>query len=92
MVKVGQYDYKKSTRSGKKLMVEVQGKIIHFGGPVGSKHFFDKTKLLDKKLNHKDEKVRKAWKARHGEIKLKSGKKAVSDPSQPAYHAWHVLW
>ena len=31
MVKVGRYDYKKSTNPNKKLMVEVDGKTIHFG-------------------------------------------------------------
>ena len=31
MVKVGKYDYEKSTRKGKKLMVKVNNKTIHFG-------------------------------------------------------------
>ena len=31
MVKVGKYDYQKSTKPDKKLMVTVKGKTIHFG-------------------------------------------------------------
>jgi len=31
MVKVGKYNYEKSTRKDKKLMTVVNGKTIHFG-------------------------------------------------------------
>jgi len=33
MVKIGGYDYEKSTRKDKKLMTKVKGKTIHFGNP-----------------------------------------------------------
>ena len=45
MVKIGKYDYKLSTRKDKKLMTEVNGKVIHFG-QQGYEHFFDKTWTL----------------------------------------------
>jgi hypothetical protein len=90
MVKVGRYDYKKSTRPGKKLMVEVQGKTIHFGN-TSYQHYKDKTGIWSSK-NHNDSKRRASYRARHGAIKLKSGKRAVDDPTKPAYHSWHVLW
>ena len=96
MVKVENYDYKKSTRPDKKLMVEVskdgKKKTIHFGGPPGSKHFRDKTNLLPKSQEHGDNEKRKAWKARHSKIKLKNGKRAIDDPLQPAWHSWRILW
>ena len=56
--KIGQFTYMRSTAKNKKLMVvSPKGKLIHFGD-LRYQHFFDKTGLLDKKLNHKD-KVRR---------------------------------
>ena len=92
-MKVGSYEYSKSTNPNKKLMVKVDNRTIHFGGnPNTSKHYFDKTGLLKKSLNHKDETTRKAWKARHGKIQLKDGSLAYKNPKSPAYHAWRTLW
>jgi len=92
MVKIGKYNYELSNRKNKKLKVDVNGVWIHFGGPQGSKHFFDKTGLLNKSLNHKDEKIRKAWKARHEKIKDKEGRLVYKDPNSPSYHSYKVLW
>ena len=93
MVKIGRYTYSKSTAKGKKLMTEVNGKKIHFGGnPNTSKHFKDRTGLLDKKLNHNDTKIKKAWYARHSKIKLKDGSFAIKDVNSPSYHSANVLW
>ena len=41
-VKVGKYEYQKSTRKGKKLSVVVNEKTIHFGSSK-MQHFKDKT-------------------------------------------------
>jgi hypothetical protein len=98
MVKVGKYDYHKSTRKDKKLMVNVDRPTggmtwIHFGGdPSSATHYFDKTGLLDKKLNHKDKKKRAAWIARHSAIKTKDGKRVIDNPYSAAYHSLRVLW
>lgn len=93
-VKVGNFDYQLSTKKDKKLMVKTpDGKTIHFGGnPTTSKHYYDKTGLLNKKLNHNDDKTRKNWKARHGKITTKDGKLAYKNPNQSSYHSWNVLW
>ena len=90
-VKIGNYTYYKSSRKDKKLEVIVNGKKIHFGNPIYS-HFFDKTGLLDKKLNHKDENIRKAWKARHTKIKDGTGGFAYKNPNSPSYHSFNVIW
>lgn len=97
MVKIGKYEYEKSTKKDKKLMVTVKvdgkDKTIHFGGnPNTSKHFKDKTGLLDKKLNHGDNKIKKAWYARHSKIKRKDGTLAIKDPSSASYHSAKILW
>ena len=97
MVVINGLDYKKSTRKNKKLMVEIMDgnrkRTIHFGGdPDKSRHFFDKTGLLDKELNHKDKKIRKAWYARHGKIKLKDGSLAINNKLSPLWHSAKILW
>ena len=48
MVKVGKYDYQKSTRPNKKLMVVVDGKTIHFGDRK-MEQFKDKTGIWKSK-------------------------------------------
>ena len=90
MVKVGRYDYKKSSRPDKKLMVEVDGKTIHFGAR-NMEHFKDKTGIWSSK-NHNDEKRRKSYLARAKGIKLKSGALAWKDPKSANYHAVRILW
>ena len=94
MVKVGKYDYQKSTKSGKKLMVVVEkdGKkrTIHFGDS-SMQHFKDKTGIWKSK-DHNDPKRKKAYKSRHGGIKKKDGSLAKDDPFSPAYHSWRILW
>ena len=94
MVKVGKYDYKKSTISGKKLMVEVshkgKTKTIHFGASSMGQ-FKDKTGIWKSKA-HNDPTRRKNFRTRMGGIKLKDGSRAVDNPLSPAYHAVRVLW
>ncbi len=91
MVKVGKYNYELSTAKGKKLMTTVNGKIIHFG-QKGYEHFFDKTGLLPKSLNHNDPERRKSYRSRTAKITYKDGSLTATDPSSPNYHARAVLW
>jgi hypothetical protein len=91
MVKIGKYEYKLSTNKNKKLMVKVNNKIIHFG-QKGYEHFFDKTELLDKKLNHGDKERRKRYLLRAKNIKDKSGKLTANNPESPNYHSIRILW
>jgi hypothetical protein len=90
MVKVGRYDYKRSTRPNKKLMVKVDGKTIHFGSRAMG-HFKDKTGIWSSK-NHNDPKRRKNFLARSGGILNKKGQRTATLPSSPNYHARRVLW
>ena len=94
MVKVGSYDYKKSTRPGKKLMVVVEKggkkKTVHFGDNK-MEQFKDKTGIWSSK-NHGDAQRRKNFLSRSGGIKNKSGGLTKDDPFSPNYHARRVLW
>ena len=90
MVKVGAYEYEKSTAKNKKLMTVVDGKRIHFGDSRFS-HYNDRTKIWSSK-DTLDKKKRESYRKRHSAIKTKNGKLAISDPSQPAYHSLRVLW
>ena len=89
--KIGKYTYSLSTKKGKKLMTKVDNRTIHFGD-ISMGHFFDKTGLLPKKLNHKDKDRRKNFLNRSAGIKDKSGRLTKDNPLSPNYHARRVLW
>tara|TARA_R110001592_G_scaffold114636_3_gene314640 strand:- start:577 stop:849 length:273 start_codon:yes stop_codon:yes gene_type:complete len=90
MVKIGKYEYTKSTRPGKKLMVKVNNKTIHFGSSK-MEHFKDKTGIWSSK-NHNDAKRRKSYLSRSGGIKRKDGSLTKNDPTSPNYHSRKILW
>jgi hypothetical protein len=90
MVRVGKYNYEKSTRPDKKLMVKVKGETIHFGSRK-MEHFKDKTGIWKSK-DHNDEKRRQNYLRRSAGIKDKEGKLTKDDPMSPNYHARRVLW
>ena len=90
MVKVGRYEYKKSTRAGKKLMTTVQGKTIHFGNS-NCEHFKDKTGIWKSK-DHGDPNRRKNYLATSKGIRDKEGKLTWKDPTSANYHAVRILW
>lgn len=90
MPKVGRYNYEKSTAKGKKLMVKVKGKTIHFGDK-NMEQFKDKTGIWKSK-DHGDPERRKSFLARSKGIKKKDGSLAWKDPMSPNYHAVRVLW
>ena len=95
MVKVGRFNYEKSIRPGKKLMVKVKQsngkeKTIHFGSSK-MEHFKDKTGIWKSK-DHNDAKRRKSYLSRSGGIKKKDGSLTKNDPTSPNYHSRRVLW
>lgn len=89
--KIGDYTYKKSTRSTKKLMTTVAGKIIHFGA-ISMEHYFDKTGLTPQKLNHGDKKRKKNYLQRSAGIKDGKGNLTKDDPTSANYHSRQILW
>ena len=90
MVKIGNYNYEKSTRKEKKLMVRVKGRLIHFGDS-SMQQFKDKTGIWKSK-DHGDKTRQKSYLARAKGIKKKDGSIAWKDPTSPNYHAVRVLW
>lgn len=42
-------------------------------------------------LDHKNDKIRTAWRARHSKI-MKDGKPAYLDKTSPEYYSWNILW
>lgn len=89
MVKIGKYNYEKSTNPKKKLMVVVNGKKIHFGSR-DMEHFKDKTKIWSNK-DHNDPKRRKNYLSRSAGIKNKNGL-TKDDPTSANYHSRRILW
>ena len=85
MVKINGFDYQLSQRKNKKLKVFVNGKWLHFGDKRYD-HYYDKTGLLPKSMNHKDEK------RRHNYLQRAAGLGGVNDPNSANYHAMRILW
>jgi hypothetical protein len=90
MVRVGNYDYTKSTRAGKKLMVEVQGKTIHFGSSA-MEHYKDRTGIWSH-LDHNDMKRQASYLSRSAGIRDKQGRLTKDNPLSSNYHARRVMW
>lgn len=90
MVKIGKYNYEKSTRKDKKLMVVVDNKLIHFGAR-NMEHFKDKSEIW-KELDHNDKKRRENYLKRSKAIKNKKGELTYLNPLSPNYHAIKILW
>jgi len=90
MVKVGKYDYLKSNKQNKKLMVNINDKWVHFGD-TRYQHYKDRSGIWSK-MDHKDDERRKKYLARATKIKNKNGDLTANDPSSPNYHAIRILW
>ena len=90
MVRIGIYNYEKSTRPLKKLMVRVGNKVIHFGDTRYG-HFKDKTGIW-KSLDHGDKARRKQYRQRTANIRDGDGELTRNDPHSANYHARRVLW
>jgi hypothetical protein len=69
---------------GKRFSVKSpSGKLLNFGQwPYRGKGTF---------IDHEDEKIRAAWRARHSKI-MKNGKPAYLNPESPEYYSWNLLW
>ena len=90
MIKIGKYEYQKSTRKDKKLMVKVNNKTIHFGS-AKMEQFKDKTNIWKDK-NHLDEKRRTNYLNRSKGIKNKKGELTYNNPESANYHSRKILW
>ena len=90
MVKIGKYNYEKSTRKHKKLMVRVNGKLVHFGDNR-LQQFKDKTGIW-KSLDHNDPKRRKNYLTRSAGIRDGKGDLTKDNPMSPNYHSRRILW
>ena len=77
-------DITESKIKGKRFTItRPDGKKIHFGvWPYSGEGTF---------IDHNDEKIKKAWRKRHREIK-KEGKPAYKNKDSPEYYSWHILW
>lgn len=65
-------------------IVDPSGKIINFGlWPYKGKGTY---------IDHKDDKIRNAWRARHEKIKTKEGRYAYKDPYHASFYSWWLLW
>jgi hypothetical protein len=84
-------EYFVSEKANKKLKVKVNNKWIHFGDS-DYQHFFDKTGLLDKKMNHLDDNRRQSYLKRASKILDKNGNKTMYDENSPNYYAIKILW
>lgn len=72
-----------SKAKNKRFAVMVDGKLVNFGlYPFSGKGTY---------LDHKDDKIRDAWRARHSKI-LKDGKPAYLNKMSPSYWAYNILW
>ena len=79
--RLGATAFGRSKAKGKRFYVIYGGRRINFGLKGGSTF-----------IDHRDEKKRKAWRARHSKIKLKDGSLAYRNKKQPAYWSYHLLW
>ena len=73
-----------SDRTNKRFMITLtNGKVIHFGlWPYNGRGAL---------IDHKDEKLLNAWRARHSKI-LIDGDPAYLNIYSPEYYSWHLLW
>jgi hypothetical protein len=73
-----------SNAKGKRFSIRSpDGKLINFGlFPFSGNGTF---------IDHNDDKIRDAWRARHSKI-MKGGKLAYKDKSSPEYYSWNILW
>ena len=90
MVRLGKYNYEKSTRKDKKLMTMVNNKLIHFGDS-SMEHYKDRTGIWKSK-DHLDKRRRESYLSRTKGITDKEGKYVYLDPNSANYHSRTVLW
>jgi hypothetical protein len=91
MVIINKLNYEISDKPKYKLKVLVNGKYIYFGS-AGMEHYFDKTGLLDPKLNHNDNQRRRLYLLRSAGIRKKDGTLTKDDINSANHHSRTVLW
>ena len=72
-----EYILKKSNRKGKRFMIRIDNKDYHFGALP-----FEKGTFID----HKNQKIKNAWIARH------KGDKNYNNKKSGIYYSRHLLW
>jgi hypothetical protein len=73
-----------SKAKGKRFSIRYRNKLINFGQyPYNGQGTF---------LDHRDKKIRDAWKKRHGKIVNQYGEIAYMNPESPEYYSWNILW
>jgi len=73
-----------SNVKGKRFSIETKYGKINFGSyPFKGKGTYA--------LDHHDETIKTAWRARHSKI-LKNNKVAYKDPTSSEYYSWNLLW
>lgn len=70
-----------SDKPTKKLMLNMDGKIIHFGAK-GSNTYIEGAPI----------EKRNAYRARHQKIFLKDGRRAIDVKYSPAWLSYYILW
>ena len=73
-----------SNKVNKRFMITLDnGDVIHFGlWPYKGRGAY---------IDHKDEKIKSAWQARHSKIML-NNEPAYLNTYSPEYYSWHLLW
>jgi hypothetical protein len=73
-----------SNAVGKRFSIRSpSGRLLNFGvWPFSGKGTF---------IDHGDEKIKVAWKARHSKV-LSDGKPAYLNAESPEYYSWNLLW
>lgn len=64
-------------------IISPSGRVINFG--------LFPYKKYGSFIDHQDEKIRSAWRARHSKI-LKDGEPAYLNPESPEFYSWFLLW
>ena len=72
-----------SKAKNKRFVLIKDGKRTNFGLWDGVGHAF---------IDHKDDKLKSAWIARHSKIKLKDGRFAYKVKDSPEYLSYNILW
>ena len=79
--KYGATDFGNSDNKDKRFFVIYDGKKISFGSSKGQTY-----------IDHGDDKKRKAWYARHSQIKNKYGNIVIDNPYSASFWSARILW
>jgi hypothetical protein len=73
-----------SKAKNKRFSITKDGRTINFGvWPYSGSGTY---------LDHRDDKIRSAWRARHSKILLKDDTPSYLKVGTPEYFAWNILW